>query len=488
MTSIDEYFEETRAARLTIERLNKIYCVVQDGSRVRVHSFEEYEHHGHKRLVSTLLPFQEFANLHLHIPITHKGKTTSVGSFWLHHPERRQYLGIVFKPGQGEVVDGRLNLWRGFGVKPKQGDWSLMKAHMFKVMASGNREHFEYIMKWLAWCVQHPDQRAEVALVFKGERGCGKGTLGNSMLRIFGQHGVHISSADHLTGHFNNHLRDACLLFADEAYWPGDKSAEGSLKRMITEPTLSIEGKGRDLVSVPNMLHVIIASNEDWVVPSGERERRWALFEVPDTHIQEAAWFEPIYAELESGGYSAMLYDFLNYDLGDFHPRKLPKDTGLLDQQRRSLSPLDSWWVELLESGRLWGCDPRSPDRAVCSTYDREIDSFYGQTSRTVKQPGLFDQARALVPQLRNHFNDTELGRYLSKQGCDNKKKVLRRQGWTFPSLKLCRTKWEERFPAWQWRNDAITTWQAEEADDEAEAEATLQQANDGQAKPNTLF
>src|SRR4051812_10014450 len=63
-----------------------------------------------------------------------------------------------------------------------------------------------------------------------------------------------------LTGRFNAHLRDACLLFADEAYWPGDKGAEGSLKRLITEPELFIEGKGRDGVMVENRLHVIIAS------------------------------------------------------------------------------------------------------------------------------------------------------------------------------------------------------------------------------------
>ena len=61
---------------------------------------------------------------------------------------------------------------------------------------------------------------------------------------------THISSVDHLAGRFNAHLRDACLLFADEAYWPGDRSDEGTLKRLITEPTLFIEAKGRDGVTV----------------------------------------------------------------------------------------------------------------------------------------------------------------------------------------------------------------------------------------------
>jgi hypothetical protein len=40
----------------------------------------------------------------------------------------------------------------------------------------------------LAWTVQHPAEQAEVALVFLGEIGTGKGTLGKAMCRIFGQH------------------------------------------------------------------------------------------------------------------------------------------------------------------------------------------------------------------------------------------------------------------------------------------------------------
>jgi hypothetical protein len=483
-------FKKSNAEKM-LDHLNTKYCVVQDGHKVRVHSFERHEHRGHVRMVSTFLHFAEFTNLYLHIRVKVKDKITTAGSFWLHHANRRQYEGIVFQPGGAEVVNYKLNLWRGFGVEPKPGDWSKMRKHMLDVMASGNREHFEYIMCWLAWAVQNPDRQAEVALVFKGKRGTGKGTLGNAMLRIFGQHGVHISHSDHLTGHFNNHLRDACCLFADEAYWPGDKKAEGNLKRLVTEPTLSIEGKGRDLVEVTNMLHVIIAS---------ERERRYVMLDVPDVHIQDSKWFEPIYTELEGGGYGAMLHDLLQHDLGEWHPRKIPANCGLLDQQARSLSALDAWWVELLESGRLWGCGYQpNPDRAVCNAYDAEVgvdwqpekDAYgnivggYYKSTRMIKKPGLFDQARALVPQLRQHTTDTELGRHLAEQGCSNTKKVMRRQGWTFPPLAECRAKWDKRFPGWKWRNMALSEWQAEEADDVPEAEKADNGPETGQFRPD---
>jgi len=100
-------------------------------------------------------------------------------------------------------------------------------------------------------------------LVFQGEEGTGKGFFGRALATIFGQHGLHISSATHLAGHFNAHLRGTAYLFADEAFWPGEAANEGTLKRLITEPTLFIEAKGRDGVEEDNMLKIVMASNKE---------------------------------------------------------------------------------------------------------------------------------------------------------------------------------------------------------------------------------
>ena len=121
----------------------------------------------------------------------------------------------------------------------------------------------------MAWTVQNPDEPAEVALTFRGEPGTGKGVFGRAMAQLFGQHGLHTGGSELITGRFNKHFRDCCLLFADEVVWDGDRKAEAKMKTFLTEPTLMIEGKGVDAVSWPNMLHVIISSNSDWVVPAG---------------------------------------------------------------------------------------------------------------------------------------------------------------------------------------------------------------------------
>jgi hypothetical protein len=383
--------------------LNEQYCVVQDGGNTRVLRFDlnEQSKDGrvvHRRLTAQYFGFGDFHNYYRNQKLwtddNGKIKKMEVGKWWTGHPRRRSYEGLTFRPDlPDQVVNSRLNLWRGWGVEPAAGDWALMRRHINEVLANNNLEAATYIVNWMAWAVQHPAEPAEVALVLKGGRGVGKGTLGNALVHIFGQHATHISSVRHLTGHHNAHLRDACLLFADEAYWPGDKSGEGALKRLITEPTLLIEPKFVDAMTVPNMLHVVMASNDDWVVPAGESERRYAVFQVSEHKRQDQTWFKPLYEQLTDGGYAAMLHDLLRHDLGDWHPRKVPMTDALRGQQIASLRPLDAWIIELLEDGVLPNNTKACPERTPSHT-----QAEYGRPAN-----GLFDLARKRVPALRYH-------------------------------------------------------------------------------------
>jgi hypothetical protein len=369
-----EQAAKTEAEQLLAE-LNRDNQVVLDGARTRVLRFEEVEHDAggehYVYRVPTFLRFEDFRNLHLNRHIMVGNRSVDVGSWWLEHPQRLQYPGIIFKPNGEHIINGKLNLWRGWGITPRRGDWGLLREHIYEVLAARDDDVDAYIINWLAWAVQHADEQPEVALVFKGERGTGRGTVGKVMCKLFGQHARHISSPAHLTGRFNAHPRQISFLFADEAYAPEDKSAE-SLKRLITEPTLTIEPKGRDVMEEPNRLHAMLASNEDWVVPAGAYERRYQVQEVANTHRQDRNWFGPIYKQLRSGGYEAMLFNLLERDLGDWHPRDIVCTAALAEQQERSLSPLDTWWLELLQTGVLAGADPLNSDQARSNRYEEE--------------------------------------------------------------------------------------------------------------------
>lgn len=275
-----------------------------------------------------------------------------VADVWLHHPDRRQYIGgVVFDPSGRHARADALNLWQGFAVQPRPGSWARLQDHMLTVICAGNRDHFDWLVGWMARLVQRPAEQGEVAVVMRGIEGTGKGTLAKALLRILGQHGLAISNGKHLTGTFNGHLRDTVLLFADEAFFAGDRAHVGVLKSLITEPTLAIEAKFQNAVQMPNFVHLMMASNEDWVVPASLEARRFFVLEVSPRRANDHAYFAAIWAEMDQGGYQAMLHDLLDYDLTFFNHRAAPKTAGLQEQKKLSLPAAEDWWLETLHRG-----------------------------------------------------------------------------------------------------------------------------------------
>jgi hypothetical protein len=123
--------------------LNESHFVIEnDGGRCRVAEWVPSEGDGREQL--TTQSFDDFRNRYMHIQVpvgtTSKGApiTKPLGEYWLRNPRRRQFRGLVFRPGKERVINGFLNLWRGFGVEPAQGDWSLMQKHIQSVLAAGD--------------------------------------------------------------------------------------------------------------------------------------------------------------------------------------------------------------------------------------------------------------------------------------------------------------------------------------------------------------
>jgi hypothetical protein len=284
--------------------------------------------------------------------ITIGKKQVGLGTYWMGSPDRRQYNDVIFLPNGN--VEGSYNLWRGFSVKPRRGNWSKMRNHIKKVICAGNKELNEYVLGWMASAVQYPERPAEVALVLQGARGTGKGSFVHAFGHLFGQHYLQVTQARHLVGNFNSHLRDCIVLLADEAFWAGDRQGESVLKALVTEPTIMIEPKGINSFSVINYLHIIIATNNAWAVPAGERERRYCMLQVSDIHAQDTQYFAALRSEMDNGGLGAMLYDSQKMDLSTFNIRKVPYTDGLREQMLHTLSLEMSWWYEELQSGAMW--------------------------------------------------------------------------------------------------------------------------------------
>lgn len=349
-----------------VKDLNHKYLVVKDSGKTIV--IEERRDEQLDRDVLVRLSFTDFRNYHMNqlVNLGNNRNPVPLGEHWLESPRRRQYGHIVFQPKGQDPSD--YNLWRGWAVEPEPGEWGLLEDHILNIICSGNEQVFEYLIRWLARGVQELDSPGQVAVVFRGKRGTGKGTLANAYGKLFGQHFLPVSQARHITGNFNSHLRDCLLLFADEAFWAGDKQGESVLKTLVTESTITIEAKGRDVVSDRNRVKLMVASNSRWVVPAGMEERRFLVLDVAEDKIQDRAYFQKILSQLENGGYAGFLHDLLNFDISDFDVFNVPQTEALLDQKLASMQPHEKWWFECLMTGQVcqeqahWQ-DPVSPDQ-----------------------------------------------------------------------------------------------------------------------------
>lgn len=358
-----------------------------------------------------------------------------IGPFWLKWPGRKYYEGIGLEPSANPVLkNNTLNLWRGWDVSPKPGSWKRMQEHITDILAGGDAASAQYILRFAAWCLQHPGDRAEVALVFRGEKGSGKGTFARAVKDCFGQHGLQIFSAKHMTGNFNAHLRTCLLLFSDEAFWAGDKQGESTLKGMLTEPTIMIEQKGVDATPWKNRLKVIMAANNDWVVPAGPMERRYAVFDVSDARVGASSYFAKLNEELAAGGLAAMMHDLLALDLGGWHPRAGIRTAALIEQKRQSMAPMEEWFCSILEDGVIPG--GVTGDQVAVETLHR-----------------LFSEGWPNAKASRE-----AIGRLLRRHGC-YRIRHARGNSWRFPPLAELRAKWERAYGgSWPWE-EQIPEW-----------------------------
>jgi hypothetical protein len=282
-----------------------------------------------------------------------------IGSWWLRHPQRRQYNRVTFAPGMD--TPDCYNLWQGWQYDAIPGiQHQGLLGHVLEVICDGNQEHADYLVSWMATLVQTPASPGGTCVVMRGLPGTGKSFLATHFGKLFGRHFLHISNASHLIGNFNNHLRDALLVFGDEAFYAGDKRHVSTLKTLITEELQMVEAKGRDAEVAPNFAHLMLASNSDWVVPVEAQDRRFFVVDVNDKRMRNNAHFAAIADDLSSGGYENLLYYLMTYDLGCFNLFDVPQTKALDAQKKHSLLPHEEWWLHVLTEAsfgpdRPWG-------------------------------------------------------------------------------------------------------------------------------------
>jgi hypothetical protein len=299
----------------------------------------------------------DVANIQVEVPGGRAGsKLVPGGKFWLEHPQRHR-RNIVFKPA-GNVEPDEHNEWQGFAVEPRKG-WQKIRRllrHIREIICRRDKAKFKYVMRWLAFVVQHPDKAPGTVLVLVSRtQGTGKSTLGKVICDMLGQHALVVDDKDRLLGRFNDRLETVVFVLAEEVLWAGDAASADKLKSRVTADTITVEAKFRKSREVPNRMHVMMTSNHEHAVALGSRDRRYVVLDVADAVAQDKSWFGPMYQDLADGGTSEFLHFLQNVKLGAWHPREILKTSEATDQLRMSADSVTQWMQACLQAGVIVG-------------------------------------------------------------------------------------------------------------------------------------
>jgi len=384
-----------------LKKINESYTQVVLGGKNLIASQKHCQVQG---AITVFEAPHEFKKKFLHEPLIGKsengrGKRKNQGQAWLEWPGKRYMpAGTGFYPDPKKCPPGVFNLFRGFRVKPVDGDCGLYLDHLRHVICADDETSYQYLIQWMAHIFQRPDVKPNVAIVLKSVEGTGKGAMAEPLLDILGIHGNKTNGAYAIAGRFNGVVASRLLIVADEVDLT-DKHVADRLKSIITEPTVNLERKGLEIEPLPNYCRLIFASNHAKVLNAGIRERRYLVLEPSDAKAQDADYFTELWSWIRDGGSAKLLHYLLHVDISDFNPYKCPQTKALISEKLYNLSGVNRFFFDEIMKPEPFG----GRDRVNATEL---VDDFIVWSE--------FDGGKINKPTARNH-----IGRMMARLGIE---------------------------------------------------------------------
>ena len=274
---------------------------------------------------------------------------------WMESPDRKicRKREVGFDPA-GTDPDITCNLWGGWPTEPKKGRCDAL-LDLLEYLCSGEenpRELFHWVLKWLAYPIQHPGAKMKTALVFHGPQGTGKNLFFEAYMAIFGIYG-RIVDQDAVEDKFNDWASKKLFMIADEVVARLELyHSKNKLKNLITSDHIRINPKNMAAREESNHVNLVFLSNEVQPLVLEEDDRRYTVIWTPPK--LDPRFYRDVGEEIRDGGVAALHHHLLTLDLGDFNEHSKP--------------PMTRSKAELIELGL------DSTDRFVRAWFNGDID------------------------------------------------------------------------------------------------------------------
>ena len=247
-------------------------------------------------------------------------------SKWKVDQSIRTFEQIVFKPKQ-EVPPDYFNIFTDFKCPAKEGNIDVMK-DLFWLLSGENQEVQEYLENYFAHLIQKPYEKSGIALVFySAKQGAGKDTPLDFIGKMLGQEYFFNTedAENNVFGRFTSHLQKTLLLKMEEVEFETNKKNESSLLSLITAPSRSYEGKGREPITLDDYKRIVMTTNKSTPVNVPESDRRFVLINSSERRVADLDYWGQVYTELAKPETAqAFMFYLLNKDISNFNIRKRP--------------------------------------------------------------------------------------------------------------------------------------------------------------------
>lgn len=270
----------------------------------------------------------------------------TIADFWV-DPVTHMYTEIAFSPIPHPPAT--LNYWVRSPIQPAQGNWDIVKAHLLGVICAGDGSNYDYLIKYIAHMLQHPEVKPGVMIVLLGGQGTGKGMFFQILQRIWPGTSLLISDIQQVVGQFNAALERNFVILMDEALFSGDRKSQERMKSFVTEQTLQIEQKHQPSRTIQSVHRFFASSNHRQFSHVEADDRRLLFLGVSDKYQGNHAYFTTLAQAINDDAViAAMVHELLAFDLSNFNVRERPitSEHGL--QKILSLQGFDRYWYEVL--------------------------------------------------------------------------------------------------------------------------------------------
>ncbi|MFZ6871144.1 DUF5906 domain-containing protein [Undibacterium sp. Di27W] len=244
--------------------------------------------------------------------------------YWLGNASRKMVPvdRVVFDPTMKADPATTVNLFNGFAMAPKAGEFNLILELLFHLCGS-DEAVFEWVVCWLAYPLQHPGAKMDTAVVMHGDEGSGKNLLFEKCVaRIYGEYGGIIGNAE-LEDKFNDWASKKLFVVCDEVVTRNElRQLKGKLKGMVSNATIRINPKGLASRDEANHMNFMFFSNELQPLALDKTDRRNMVIWTPPKQAEE--YYAAVAHQIFNGGTEAFYKFLLDVDVGSFNEHTKP--------------------------------------------------------------------------------------------------------------------------------------------------------------------